>query len=172
VSIQTKIDLAMGSISKIPAIFIFIITLACNQWQGVSDPYETGQTPVKFAVVKSVSVKGESSNYNFRVEVQSPDTGCDQYADWWEVIDGDGKLIYRRVLLHSHVNEQPFTRSGGPVDIDSDMFVYIRAHMNNTGYGSQVMSGSVKQGFTADSLTTNFASELQNLSPLPDKCAF
>lgn len=83
------------------------------------------------AVVTAVSFTGTPDDYTFSVEISSPDTGCDQYADWWEVFDKEGELIYRRILGHSHVNEQPFTRSGGAVKIQEDTFVYIRAHMNN-----------------------------------------
>ena len=61
------------------------------------------------ADVTAVSVAGEAGAYTFEVTVRSPDTGCEGYADWWEVVSPDGELLYRRVLLHSHVDEQPFS---------------------------------------------------------------
>ena len=44
--------------------------------------------------------------------------------------------------------------------------------MNNSGYGEQVISGSIAQGLTVDSLDTAFATELQTAAPLPEGCAF
>jgi hypothetical protein len=64
--------------------------------------------------VVAVEVTGEPGARAFTVTVRSPDTGCERYADLWEVVSTDGDLRYRRVLAHSHVDEQPFTRSGGP----------------------------------------------------------
>ena len=122
--------------------------------------------------VTSVVVTGESGNYSFGVTIESPDTGCNQYADWWEVIRADGSLVYRRILAHSHVDEQPFTRSGSPVSVASDEEIIVRAHMNNSGYGEQVISGSVEQGLFTESLDTTFATELETASPLPESCAF
>jgi hypothetical protein len=81
--------------------------------------------------------------------VSSPDTGCDQYADWWEVLDEEGQLLYRRVLLHSHVGEQPFARSGGSVSVGTEQIVWVRAHMNSRGYGRVAFRGSVQDGFVA-----------------------
>ena len=75
------------------------------------------ESPTSQAEVLSVNPNGEPGNYSFSVTISSPDEGCSQYADWWEVISLDGELVYRRVLHHSHVAEQPFTRSGGPVPI-------------------------------------------------------
>ena len=83
-----------------------------------------------FANVLSVQVTGNPGAYQFAVEIASPDTGCEQYADWWEVVSQDGQLLYRRILLHSHVDEQPFTRSGGPVEVAADELVYVRAEGN------------------------------------------
>ncbi|MEM1121146.1 MAG: hypothetical protein AAGJ18_11910 [Bacteroidota bacterium] len=124
------------------------------------------------AVVTAVSVTGSTENYTFSVEISSPDTGCEQYANWWEVFDTKGQLLYRRILGHSHVNEQPFTRSGGPVKIAEDTFVYVRAHMNNFGYGSLVFGGSVEDGFEKLELPVEFAANLAETEPLPTNCAF
>lgn len=127
---------------------------------------------VMLADVLSVNVTGDAKNYQFNVEVYSPDTGCDQYTDWWEVLDENGALIYRRVLLHSHVNEQPFFRSGGPVNIFPDTVVIVRAHMNKGGYGGRALKGSVSGGFQSFELEAGFARELEALEPLPADCAF
>lgn len=125
-----------------------------------------------FADVTAVEVSGSEGDYTFRVELSSPDTGCDQYADWWEVISENGELIYRRVLLHSHVNEQPFTRSGGPVAIEAETGVWVRAHMNNSGYGGEAFFGSAEAGFEKKELSKEFAADPENREPLPDGCAF
>ncbi len=124
------------------------------------------------AVVTAVSVSGSENNYNFSVTIQSPDTGCDQYADWWEVFNEEGELLYRRILSHSHVNEQPFTRSGGPVNIAKDTRVYIRAHMNNLGYGSILQAGTVEDGFDRELLRPDENAALETTAPLPKDCAF
>ncbi|WP_273567829.1 hypothetical protein [Maribacter halichondriae] len=124
------------------------------------------------ARVTDVSITGEENGYSFSVTISSPDTGCNQYADWWEVIDLQGNLVYRRILAHSHVDEQPFTRSGGPVEITKDLEVYVRAHMNNSGYGGRVFKGSVQIGFTSESLSADFAKTLETMAPQPDGCVF
>jgi hypothetical protein len=129
-------------------------------------------SPSQLADVQSVQVSGEPSAYQFAVELASPDTGCEQYADWWEVVGQDGELLYRRILLHSHVDEQPFTRSGGPVEIEADEVVYVRAHMNTVGYGGAVMRGTVQGGFEPVEVEAGFGSDLERVPPQPEDCAF
>jgi len=124
------------------------------------------------AAIVSVSTTGLESSYSFSVGISSKETGCNQYANWWEVITEDGDLLYRRILGHSHVNEQPFVRSGGPVDISANQTVIIRAHMNSSGYGTDVFKGSVADGFVKTTLADDFANELANQAPLPGNCAF
>lgn len=126
----------------------------------------------QLAEVVSVKVSGTEQSYSFAVGILSPDKGCEQYADWWEVITEDGQLIYRRILGHSHVDEQPFIRSGGDVVISKDAVVIIRAHMNNLGYGTIVLKGSVSTGFINTNLNNSFASHLIKEAPLPTRCAF
>ncbi len=158
---------------------ILILTSACTTPEQVEDPSvnptenEVPVTPLEsFVEVTDVSVSGNANAYTFNVKLSSKDTGCDQYADWWEVLDENGMLIYRRVLGHSHVNEQPFTRSGGPVNIDADQIVWVRGHMNNSSFGHFVFKGSFDGGFAADSISVDFAKDVESQEPLPSDCAF
>jgi len=134
-----------------------------NDLEGISVPR---------AAVVAVAASGSPGAYTLSVTVSSPDTGCDQYADWWEVLDEEGQLLYRRVLLHSHVGEQPFARSGGPVPIIAEQVVWVRAHMSVGGYGGTAFKGSVAGGFSAVELAADFAVELAEVEPLPQGCAF
>ena len=75
-------------------------------------------------------------SYSFSVSVRHDDTGWDHYADAWEIVGPDGTVLATRVLLHPHVNEQPFTRSLGGVTIpDGVRAVIVRAHDKVHGYG-------------------------------------
>ena len=125
-----------------------------------------------YADVKWVSISGSPGSYGFSVRVRSPDTGCDRYADWWEVLTTEGQLIYRRVLFHSHVGEQPFTRSGGPINAQPDETIIVRAHFNATGYGGIALRGNVADGFTETELAPSFAVGVEEHQPLPQSCAF
>ncbi len=131
---------------------------------------EPGGEPA--ADVVQVVATGASGAYTFSVTLRSDETGCDQYADWWEVVDADGALVYRRVLGHSHVSEQPFARSGGPVDVTADEELLVRGHMNPSGYVGVAMEGSVSGGFASVTLPAGHLSDLAKEAPLPDGCAF
>lgn len=52
----------------------------------------------------------EGEAWRFEVTVRHADTGWEHYADWWRVLAPDGAELGRRVLLHPHETEQPFTR--------------------------------------------------------------
>lgn len=169
---------------KICSLFLLLILNACNtvdsiaQEENESNEEEMEQEMEQenentaIAKISGVAHSGTSNNYSFSVEITSPDTGCDQYADWWEIVTPDGQLIYRRVLGHSHVTEQPFTRSGGPANITEDQEVLVRVHMNTTGYSTLGYKGSVANGFTPETIEEGFANELETEEPLPDGCAF
>lgn len=130
-------------------------------------------TPEDSAKIVNVECTGQPNNYTLSVTISSPDTGCDQYANWWEVITPEGELIYRRILGHSHVDEQPFTRSGGIVNVGPNDPIIVRAHMNNLGYGTQVFSGIVlNDGLVQDTLAADFALDLEEAEPQPGECPF
>lgn len=136
------------------------------------DAPDSATEPVAKADVTAVSASGRPGQYSFSVTIASDETGCEQYADWWEVVGPDGALVYRRILAHSHVNEQPFTRSGGPVAVDADTEVVVRAHMNPTGYVGAAYRGSVSSGFAPAELEAGFRASLERVRPLPTGCAF
>ncbi|MDJ0869913.1 MAG: hypothetical protein QNK03_27725 [Myxococcota bacterium] len=123
------------------------------------------------ADVLAVRASGEPGAYRFVVTVRSPDVDCDRYASWWEVVTPDGALRYRRILMHSHPNEQPFTRAGGPVAVAADEVVVVRAHLHPDGYGGAAFRGSVRDGFArwADA-PADFAAGLASAEPQPESC--
>ncbi len=123
------------------------------------------------ANVASVAVTGDSGSYIFAVGIRSDETGCDRYADWWEVVSEDGDLLFRRVLSHSHVGEQPFVRSGGPVDIADTENVWVRAHLSSDGYGGTAWYGSIAGGFVATEQDADW-DDLADEAPQPGRCAF
>ena len=152
---------------------LFVLSSCASDDNKNQEEIQMDENGALTASVVSVSSSGDAGNYTFSVGISSPDTGCDQYANWWEVIREDGSaLIYRRILGHSHVNEQPFVRSGGAVPITENELVIVRAHMNTSGYGTRVFKGSVVTGFVQDTLASDFASVLATQQPLPSNCAF
>lgn len=156
---------------------ILVVILCAGYRAEFPENEKTGRTAVVQQVkadvrVTDLQVGGQASDYTFFVSLRSDDTGCAQYADWWEVVDTRGHLVYRRILAHSHPGEQPFTRPGGPVDLEEDQVVYIRGHMNKTGYGSGWFKGSVRNGFSPVGADPGFAPELDRQPPLPKDCAF
>jgi len=73
--------------------------------------------------------------YNFDVTVKSNDTGWSHYADAFEVLGPDGKLLGQRILFHPHETEQPFTRDLYGVKIPAGVAeVTVRARHKPKGY--------------------------------------
>lgn len=71
----------------------------------------------------------QDGRYGFSVTLKHADNGWDHYADGWQVLSPEGKVLGERVLLHPHVNEQPFTRSLSGVVVPAGLKrVSIRAH--------------------------------------------
>ena len=99
------------------------------------------------ADVIAVEMKHIGNNvYQFNVTIRHNDEGWKHYADKWEVISPDGKLIASRILHHPHVNEQPFTRSLPGVKISEGIEkVIIRSHDSVHEYGGKEMTVKLQQ---------------------------
>jgi len=124
------------------------------------------------ADIQKISFNGKEGQYTFAVTIKSDEIGCDQYADWWEVISADGVLLYRRVLEHSHPEEQPFIRSGTSISIKKTEKIYIRAHMSNQGFTGNTFVGSIANGFASTKEPLTFNKNIEFQDPLPQGCAF
>ena len=136
----------------------------------VADSTESADS-AEISGVTAVETTSSGDGYRFAVTVESDETGCEQYADWWEVVTPEGELLYRRILAHSHVDEQPFTRSGGPVAVGEGDVVVVRSHTNTEGYSTKAMKGSVSEGFSPTTVD-DFATELEEADPQPSVCSF
>ncbi|MDF1884072.1 hypothetical protein JHD49_08990 [Sulfurimonas sp. SAG-AH-194-C21] len=124
------------------------------------------------ANVIDVDVQGSNGAYNFYVTLRSDEAGCAQYANWWEVLNEEGNLLYRRILIHSHPTDQPFRRGGSSIEVEPSQTLYIRAHMNTSGYKGDIYKGSVSVGFLKSTDNIKNSSITESLSPQPQGCLF
>ncbi|MDH4093905.1 MAG: hypothetical protein OEV81_03880 [Betaproteobacteria bacterium] len=94
------------------------------------------------ADVVDVKVRRSSAGtYDFDITVRSVDKGWDHYADAFEVLGPDGKVLGRRILLHPHETEQPFTRDLYGVRIPAGVTrVTVRARHKPKGYDGATLS--------------------------------
>lgn len=99
-----------------------------------------GTLPGQANDVEIVDAKARKSGatWTFSVTLRHEDTGWDHYADLWQVFTPEGDLLGERVLLHPHVEEQPFTRSLSGVAIpDGVSEVVIKARDSVHGVSPQ-----------------------------------
>lgn len=75
------------------------------------------------ATIEFAELHHQGSSWNISVTLKHKDTGWNHYANAWQVVDVHNKLLGKRVLLHPHVNEQPFTRSLYSVKIPANVKV-------------------------------------------------
>lgn len=91
------------------------------------------------------AVQAEEGSWTFHVTVVHPDTGWEDYADGWNVIAPEDKILKRnpddaftRTLLHPHVDEQPFTRSQAGIMIPEGVLTLtVQAHDILHGFGGK-----------------------------------
>lgn len=88
--------------------------------------------------IVDATARQSGNSWTFSVTLKHGDTGWDHYADLWQVFTPDGQLLGERVLLHPHVEEQPFTRSLSGVEIPDEVDeVVIRARDSVHGVAEQ-----------------------------------
>ena len=68
-------------------------------------------------IVDAQATKSGGNEYRFSVTLEHEDKDWHHYADEWRVLLEDGTVLGVRKLHHPHVNEQPFTRSLGGVNV-------------------------------------------------------
>ena len=90
--------------------------------------------------------------WTFSVTVKHDDKGPNHWVDWWRVRTPEGRELGRRVLLHSHEDEQPFTRDERIRIPPSVRIVVIEAHDKVHGLGGATVTVDLTkpagQGFT------------------------
>lgn len=87
-------------------------------------------------VVNATASHTGGDTWRIEATVRHADEGWDHYANAFEVLDPQGRVLGVRELLHPHVNEQPFTRSLGNVTIPSGTeFIKVRAKDSVHEYG-------------------------------------
>ncbi len=85
----------------------------------------------KARVLKATASANVGGSYTFSATVAHADTGWKHYADKFEVLAPDGKVLGTRILYHPHVDEQPFTRGLGGVQVPAGLTeVIVRASDN------------------------------------------
>ena len=96
------------------------------------------------ADVVAATIDSSGDTYRLSATILSADTGWEKYADAWVVRAPDGTVLGTRVLAHPHVDEQPFTRSLGDVDIPAGVaFVEIAARDLVEGFCGETVSLAV-----------------------------
>lgn len=119
----------MKHLKTVALMSVLVLTFAAVSYAGKAD-------------VIGVAVKkiGEHT-YQFSVAISHNDEGWKHYADKWDIVAPDGRILGTRTLYHPHVDEQPFTRSLSGVKIPKGIStVTIRAHDSVHGYGGKVVS--------------------------------
>lgn len=87
------------------------------------------------AEIVGATARATNAGWQFDVTIAHGDTGWEDYADGWRVELADGTILGTRILVHPHVEEQPFTRSLREVTIPGGVSeVHIRASTNVTGW--------------------------------------
>ena len=111
----------------------------------VVDNVKTGDTKVLKAQFKKIG-----DTWSVSVTLKHPDTGWKHYADFWQLVDENGVMVAKRVLVHPHVDEQPFTRSMGDIEIRKNQKIIF------------VEAGDSVHGMSRNRLTVDFSKNTGN----------
>ncbi len=97
------------------------------------------------------ATQATDKTWRFSVTLKHADEGWNHYANEWQIIAPDNKILGTRTLYHPHVNEQPFTRSLDGVKIPEELHS-VRVIAKDTVHGLsskaaeiELATGKVKQ---------------------------
>lgn len=133
--------------------FIFILGLGIIQFacspldtnsETIGKPEDT-MSPADADIIFVKAVQANDGTWTFNVTVFHPDTGWDDYTNGWDVVTEDGMVLkpdpespFTRLLLHPHVDDQPFTRSQANIVIPEGITkIIVRANDLLHGFGGQ-----------------------------------
>ena len=98
----------------------------------------------KAAVLDATVTANPNGTYGISATVFHKDDGWSHYADKFDILTPDNRVIATRVLYHPHVGEQPFTRSIGNVQVPVGITeIVIRAHDNIHGDGERTFTAKL-----------------------------
>jgi hypothetical protein len=123
-----------------PLLILALLACAANE-PGFAAP-AAAEHQANADVVFVKAEQGQNGRWRFAVSVSHPDTGWDDYADGWDVVDANGLVVkangakFTRLLAHPHVGQVPFTRAQGGLDLTTDT-VTVRAHDMVDGWGGK-----------------------------------
>ena len=88
-------------------------SLTHRRWDFVALGLAFVASPTFAGTADVIDAKAERVDGGYRVSatIRHLDEGWDHYANAFEVIAPDGRVLATRTLHHPHVKEQPFTRS-------------------------------------------------------------
>ena len=105
-----------------------------------------GAARAEIPTVQAATATPSATGWRFDVTLVHPDRGWEHYADGWEVLDVDGKVLGHRTLVHPHGFNEPFTRSLGGVEIpEGTKEVFLRAHCLVDGWGTEMIRVTLGQ---------------------------
>jgi hypothetical protein len=104
-------------------------------------PLQAGQVDVLHVGIRPAA---EPGHFDVEATLRHADSGWDHYANRWEILGPEGRVIATRLLAHPHVHEQPFTRGLSAVRIPGEYsWIRVRGHDLVHGYGGREVTLSV-----------------------------
>lgn len=108
---------------------------------GATGPGVAGEADV----IAATAVAEGEGRWTVSATIRHADTGWEHYANRFDVVAPDGTVLGQRVLLHPHVDEQPFTRSLPGVAVpDHVSEIVVRAHDSVHGLGGEEVPIALK----------------------------
>lgn len=125
---------------------------ACGPAETLESAGENGSTAfdpsLDEAQVVCVEIEvADDGRLNVATTVRHDDDGWDHYADAWQIVDPDsGEVLAERILMHPHVEEQPFTRSLRNVDLPEGLERFVvRARCTVHAFGGREITVDLRE---------------------------